>query len=238
MARASFIALISLGIVTGVVFAAFPWLDLQVASFFLDLAARPGARHFDHLIALLRKIGPWIIAVTIAPAVITLVIKAVRPRSPTPLSFRAALFLVLSLVLGPGLLVNAVLKETWSRPRPSMVTEFGGTLRFMPWWDPRGGCTTNCSFASGETSAAVWTTAPAMLVPPPWRYLAFTAAGLYSLLFAFIRMLAGGHFLSDVIFAAVFTGLTIWTVHGLLFRWRTARFIIPTAAADEPPPPT
>jgi hypothetical protein len=36
-------------------------------------------------------------------------------------------------------------------------------------------------------------------------------------------MLAGGHFLSDVIFAAIFTGLVIWTVHGFLFRWRATR---------------
>jgi membrane-associated phospholipid phosphatase len=35
-----------------------------------------------------------------------------------------------------------------------------------------------------------------------------------------MRLLLGGHFLSDVIFAAIFTGLVIWAVHGLLFRWR------------------
>jgi membrane-associated phospholipid phosphatase len=35
-----------------------------------------------------------------------------------------------------------------------------------------------------------------------------------------MRVLLGGHFLSDVIFSAIFTGLVIWTVHGLLFRWR------------------
>jgi lipid A 4'-phosphatase len=35
--------------------------------------------------------------------------------------------------------------------------------------------------------------------------------------------LAGGHFLSDVIFAAIFTGLVIWAVHGFLFRWPATR---------------
>jgi membrane-associated phospholipid phosphatase len=35
-----------------------------------------------------------------------------------------------------------------------------------------------------------------------------------------MRVLLGGHFLSDVIFAAIFTGFVIWTVHGLLLRWR------------------
>ena len=43
------------------------------------------------------------------------------------------------------------------------------------------------------------------------------------MVFASIRMLTGGHFLSDVIFAAIFTGLVIWTVHGFLFRWPATR---------------
>ena len=145
------------------------------------------------------------------------------PLRPTLISTRAALFLILTLALGPGLLVNAILKENWGRPRPGMVTQFGGDYAFMPWWDPRGTCDSNCSFVSGETSSAVWMTAPAMLVPAPWRYVAFGAAALYGAAFAAIRMLAGGHFLSDVIFAAIFTGLVIWTVHGLLFRWSATR---------------
>jgi lipid A 4'-phosphatase len=139
------------------------------------------------------------------------------------MSSPAALLVVMTLALGPGLLVNGILKETWARPRPGMVTEFGGDYAFMPWWDPRGSCDSNCSFVSGETSSAVWMIAPAVVAPLPWRYAALGAAGLYGLVFAFIRLLAGGHFMSDVIFAAVFTGLVIWVVHGLLFRWPATR---------------
>jgi lipid A 4'-phosphatase len=157
------------------------------------------------------------------PAVVTLVMKTFWPQRPTLIPTRAALFLIMSLALGPGLLVNVVLKEGWARPRPGMVTQFGGDYTFMPWWDPRGACDSNCSFVSGETSAAVWMAAPAILAPPPWSYVALAAAGLYGIAFACIRLLAGGHFLSDVIFAAIFTSLVIWTVHGLLFRWSATR---------------
>ena len=86
--------------------------------------------------------------------------------------------------------------------------------------DPRGACQANCSFVSGETSSAVWLAAPALLLPAPWRYAALGGVAVYAGAVAFMRVLLGGHFLSDVIFAAVFTGLVIWTVHGLLFRWR------------------
>ena len=38
----------------------------------------------------------------------------------------------------------------WGRPRPVMVTEFGGPWTFKPWYDPSGACPKNCSFFSGE----------------------------------------------------------------------------------------
>jgi membrane-associated PAP2 superfamily phosphatase len=223
VARTSFIILVVLGVLTGLIFAAEPSLDLQVASFFRGVAALPEVRRFDRAVDALRQIGPFVIVASVLPAVVTLAARMFRPQQATPMSTRAALFLLLSLALGPGLLVNGILKESWSRPRPGMVTEFGGEHRFMPWWNPRGTCDSNCSFVSGETSSAVWMTAPALLAPPPWRYAALGAAGLYSLLFAFIRLLAGGHFLSDVLFAAIFTGLVMWAVHGMLFRWPATR---------------
>jgi lipid A 4'-phosphatase len=223
VARTSLITLLFLGVLTGVIFAADPSLDLRVASFFYGFAAQPGVRRLDPVVETVRQVGPLVIIAATAPAVVTLVMRMFRPARPTPISTRAALFLIMSLVLGPGLLVNVVLKEGWARPRPGMVTQFGGDYTFMPWWDPRGACDSNCSFVSGEVSSAVWMTAPAMLAPPPWRYVALAAAGLYGIAFAGIRLLAGGHFLSDVIFAAIFTGLVIWTVHGFLFRWSATR---------------
>lgn len=223
MARTSFIILVFLGVLTGAIFAADPSLDLRVASFFYELAAQPRVRRLDQVIEIMRQVGPLVVVAATVPAVITLVTRTFWPQRPTLISTRAALFLIMSLALGPGLLVNVVLKEGWARPRPGMVTQFGGGHTFMPWWDPRGGCDSNCSFVSGETSAAVWMAAPAMLAPPPWRYVALAAAGLYGIAFACIRLLAGGHFLSDVIFAAIFTGLVIWTVHGFLFRWSATR---------------
>jgi lipid A 4'-phosphatase len=217
--RISFIILASLGVLTGAIFAIDPSLDLQVASFFRDLMAQPEVRQFYRVVETVRQIGPLVIIAAIVPAVVTLAMKMFWPLRATLISTRTALFLIVSLALGPGLLVNAILKENWARPRPGMVTQFGGDYTFMPWWDPRGTCDSNCSFVSGETSSAVWMTAPALLAPPPWRVVALGVAGLYGITVAAIRMLAGGHFLSDVIFAAIFTGLVIWTVHGVLFRW-------------------
>jgi lipid A 4'-phosphatase len=219
-ARATFFALVGLALLTGLVFAVAPGIDLAVASFFHDVAVQTAMPRLYRAIEVARSFEPLVTTLAIAPAIAVIVIKMFWPRRPTFMSGGAALFLMVSLILGPGLLVNAGLKDHWSRPRPGMVSGFGGDMVFKPWWDPRGACAANCSFVSGETSSATWLFAPAVLVPPPWRYAALAGVGVYATAIAFMRLLLGGHFLSDVIFAAIFTGLVIWTVHGLFLRWR------------------
>jgi lipid A 4'-phosphatase len=220
LARIIFIILTGLAVLTGLVFAVAPGLDLAVASFFHEVAVRATMPRLYRAIEVLRFLEPVITTLAIAPATAVVALKMFWPKRPTLMPGRAALFLIVSLVLGPDLLVNAVLKEHWSRPRPGMVTGLGGTMDFKPWWDTRGACPRNCSFVSGETSSAVWLVAPALLVPAPWRSVAIGGAAVYAIAVAFMRVLIGGHFLSDVIFAAIFTGLVIWVTHGLFLRWR------------------
>jgi membrane-associated phospholipid phosphatase len=120
-----------------------------------------------------------------------------------------------------------MLKDHWGRPRPIDVTEFGGSEHFVPWWDPRGDCPNNCSFISGDVSAAAWTFALAALAPAPLRPLAYALAIIFTSAVAWLRIGMGGHFLSDSIFAAVITFLLVWVVHALIYRWPQ------TALSDE-----
>jgi lipid A 4'-phosphatase len=219
-ARTVGFVLVGLAALTGLVFAVAPGIDLAVAGYFHGVAVQETMPRLFHAIVVLRKLEPVVTMLAIAPAIVVLLVKLFWPRRATIMPARAALFLIVSLVLGPGLLVNVVLKDHWARPRPGMVTDFGGDMTFRPWWDPHGACTYNCSFVSGETSSAVWLAAPALLVPLPWRYAAFAGVAVYAAGIGVMRLLLGGHFLSDVLFAAIFTGLVIWTVHGRLLRWR------------------
>jgi len=132
---------------------------------------------------------------------------------------RAVIFLALTFLLGPGILVNWMLKEHWSRPRPAEVVEFGGDKPFVPWWDPRGACEQNCSFVSGETSTATWTLAVAILIPGATGAVAIGTATTYTVAMAVMRLIVGGHFFTDVTFAILFTLLLIWVAHGLIYRW-------------------
>ncbi|HUO54168.1 MAG TPA: phosphatase PAP2 family protein [Rhodoblastus sp.] len=128
-------------------------------------------------------------------------------------SGRAILFLVLTLALGPGLLVNAWLKEVSHRPRPEQTQDFGGPWTFQPYESFSGQCGHNCSFVSGETATAAWTLAPALLAPPPARAYAVAAALLFTLATGLLRMAFGGHYFSDVVFAALFTFVVVLAGH-------------------------
>ena len=136
---------------------------------------------------------------------------------------RAALFLSVSLVLGPFLLANVILKDHWARMRPADMVQFGGAEHITAWWDPTGPCPDNCSFIAGEPSAAFWTVAPASFAPPQWRALAYAGVLLFGAAMGVLRMAGGAHFFSDVVFAGVFMFVLVWTLHGLIYRWRGTR---------------
>ena len=129
---------------------------------------------------------------------------------------RAAIFLVLTFVLGPGLLVNGLLKPHSHRPRPSHTLEVAGTGdAFRPFYSFDGACLRNCSFASGEAAAAFWTVAPAFLAPAPMALPAACAALAFGTLVGGMRMMAGAHFLSDIAFSAI----AMLALVAVLARW-------------------
>jgi lipid A 4'-phosphatase len=141
------------------------------------------------------------------------------PKWPVP-SHRAIAFMIISLAVGPGLVVNGILKEVSHRPRPFHVLEVNphGKWDFRPWYRFDGQCESNCSFVSGEASSAMWTLAPALVAPLPVRALAIGASILVTVATGLWRMALGGHFLSDVLMGALLTSLTVCLLYLAMFR--------------------
>lgn len=226
MNRTGLIVALVIALVAGLAFGIYPELDLRVARYFYafeDAAHNTFAFRIYPPVMRARDIGLWVGTVLVAPAVASLVMKLILPRRRLLMSGRAIVFLIATMVLAPGLLVNVLLKDHWGRPRPIDVTQFGGTEHFVPWWDPRGDCPGNCAFVSGDVAGAFWTIAPAALAPPQWRVLAYAGALTLGVGMAAIRIMAGAHFPSDVIFAGVFTFLIIWVTYALIYRWPRTR---------------
>jgi lipid A 4'-phosphatase len=223
MNRTGFFVALSLALVIGLVFGIFPELDLKLASLFYDAPTRSFPLKLNWLAAYARDGAMWIAWGIATPAIAALIIKLVRPDRPLLMSGRAIVFLLLTLTLSAGVLTNLTFKSYWGRPRPVLVTEFGGDLPFVAWWDPRGQCGRNCSFFSGEGATAFWTFAPAALTPPAWRPLAYAAATLFGVVTSVLRMAFGGHFFTDIAAAGLVTFVVIWLAHGYIYRWPRTR---------------
>jgi membrane-associated PAP2 superfamily phosphatase len=189
-------------------FIVFPQVDLWFSGLFHE----PGARFplaNDPLLDGLRSFGKIIVPAVGVAAVAALLLKLALPRNKIPLSANSALFLLWSLALGPGLIVNAILKANWGRPRPTWVIPFGGNLPFVDAWDISGYCTRNCSFVSGEGSGAMWLVALALIAPPAWRRPTAIVTAAIAFAVSLNRVVSGGHFLSDVL---VGWGMTLTTI--------------------------
>ena len=169
MNRTGLLIALAIGVCVGVVFAVWPQLDIAISRYFFNEQYRVFPVQYSLVARHLRDLFTYGIAALAAPAFIALAIKLVLPRRRMLISSRAALFLIATLALGPGLVTNVILKDNWGRPRPPEVTQFNGPEQFRPWWDPRGPCERNCSFVAGEGAGGFWTLAPAALAPPHLR---------------------------------------------------------------------
>jgi membrane-associated PAP2 superfamily phosphatase len=226
MNRTGLICALAIAVIAGLIFGLYPELDLRIARHFYaieDANHNPFALRLYSPMLIARNLGLWIGAVLVAAAAGALLIKLMAPRRKMLMPGRAVVFLISTMILGPGLMANVILKDHWGRSRPIDVTQFGGTEHFVAWWDPRGDCPANCAFVSGDVSGAFWTVAPAALAPPQWRALAYGAALALGTGMAVLRVMAGAHFPSDVIFSGVFTFLIVWVVYALIYRWPRTR---------------
>ena len=221
MNRTGLAITLAVAVLVGLVFAIRPDFDIRVAGLFFD----PVTKRFmlERWILRLRDGAMYFVTIVALVPVGAALLKLVFPRLRLLVPGRAVLFLLGSLAIGPGLLVNVGLKEHWGRSRPIDIPQFDGTEQFVPWWDPRGVCPKNCSFVSGDVSASFWLLAPAAVAPPPWRTLAYVGAVAIGTGTGLLRMAMGAHFVTDVVFAGVITFLTLWLFHGLLYRWPATR---------------
>jgi len=223
MNRTGLIIALSVALVVGGVFAAYPQLDVDIAALFYNPTTHAFVAWYSDRVEYARDAATLLITLIVAPAFLAVAGKLIFPQRRMLIPGRAVLFLIVTLALGPGILTNGILKEHSARMRPVDVVALGGKERFTPWWDPRGPCPENCSFVAGEASGAFWTLAPAALAPPQWRPLAYSAALVFGAAMGVLRMAAGAHFFTDVVFAGVLMYVLIWIFHGLIYRWRPTR---------------
>ena len=107
-------------------------------------------------------------------------------------------FLLVVLLVGPGIIVHPILKDNWDRPRPRDIQQFGGELTFSPAFVMADQPGNNQSFASGHGAMGFFFIAFAWVFRKRRYFLAGLAIGA---IVSMGRIVQGGHFVSDVVTA-------------------------------------
>ena len=201
------------------IFIAYPSLDIATAKLFYDGAHFPIAT--NPWVEGLRNVLIW--AEDGGFVLIVVLAFASRKGPILMLTSRDWTFQALVFLLGPGLIVNGLLKRFWGRARPCMTQDFGGDAQFSKAWELADQCARNCSFVSGEAAGA---TALAISIcmalranrdkmRPMLYQMGVAVALLLPLVAAWQRMAVGRHYLSDVVLGTLLVALLAALLHWL-----------------------
>ena len=129
-----------------------------------------------------------------------------------------ALFLLLSILIGPVLLVNGA-KDTWLRPRPRETVELGGSHPYRKVLEISHRRFRGKSFPGGHASAGFILVMFYFLFKPKgrkWAGLALLFGIGWGTWLSYVRIVLGGHFFSDNLYAF---GLNWFLVWFLYYKW-------------------
>lgn len=177
-------------------------LDLKVSALFFkpDVAGGQWLGEESAVVSFFYHAVPLLVAAVLIGTLLTLALCA-KKGCQRNVSATAAL-LALSMVIGAGLIVNSLLKEHWGRPRPKQTIEFAGSQPYQPPLLIAAG--NGHSFPSGHVAASFSLLAllPFYAGSARSRRLLATSVMLFGLMVGYSRIAAGGHYLTDVLWAA------------------------------------
>ena len=191
-------------ILFGTLFLFYPGLDIYFSNLFFN-----GNQFISEKYTIIKVLRVYLKNLMIIISVMSLLMLLInfinKKQNMRRLINQRTKFSLIGLVVGPilgcGIIANLYFKDTWGRARPVHVEEFGGNKIFTPAFLKSDQCEKNCSWISGETSAAFSFTVGTILLKNPLFFLLNLILGF---LVFFCRLSMGGHFFSDNIFAMTF----------------------------------
>jgi lipid A 4'-phosphatase len=219
------------------VFAKFPGADLIVSYRWHDLDQ--GFVHAqDPWVLALYDWTPWlgrglVVCLAVYAAIAPWLAHRWQAQQRPDLASRAmgpwrhlAVVSVCCALLGPGLLIEGVFKNFVGRPRPVQVVQLGGQHSyqgpFAHGQDPKN----HRSFVSSHAAAGFSLLTLGLTCGPVWRRRWLLIGIATGSLVGLGRMLQGGHFLSDIIFAFY----SVW-LSALLVAWIDRKWFHPSPSA-------
>lgn len=190
-------------------------LDLEIAHKYYNESAEMWTKAKKAPWIYFYKYGPVPAILTAALAFSILVLSIGRPKL-APYR-KIAAFMALALILGPGVMVNSILKENWGRPRPREVEGLGGQDKFEPLLTIDKS-SDGASFVSGHASMGFYFFSCGLALLACGRRKTGTAVivvgGTFGYFIGMARIVQGGHFASDVLWSAA----AVWFTSAALFH--------------------
>jgi lipid A 4'-phosphatase len=198
----------------GIIFFYFPQIDIWFSGLFF----RDGEFYLRNqwLIQFIYDVTHPVVALFFLSILGLLGYALLKRKKPFGLTRRMLVFILAAIIMAPGVVVNLTLKDNVDRARPKHITQFGGDMQFTPAFVVGTQCEKNCSFVCGHAAAGFSFIALAMVFTGKRRRWIFNAAVGAGFLIGLVRVIQGGHFLSDVFFAFFFTYITIRLLYYLI----------------------
>ena len=184
-------------------FTLFPKFDIFFSKFFF-FEGKFISDKYVFIRSLRSFLKDLMIVISIASLLILMVNFFFKNKKKTILKFRTKLILmgfIVGPVIGCGLIANFYFKDNWGRARPINIQEFGGEKIYTQPFIISDQCERNCSWISGEASAAFSFITGTIILKSP---IFFLLNIIFGIIVSFCRIAMGGHFLSDNIFAMIF----------------------------------
>jgi len=204
-------------IISSLIFISFPSIDIQISGMFFNNGFYLKGSWWEQF--LYNSVKPFLTASILSVIGLWLINKYMN-KNIFLINGKKTLFIILVLVIGSGLIVNAIFKDNFGRPRPRDIIEFNGIKEFQPAFSISNECDKNCSFSSGHGSAAFFTLALALLFKH--RKRALLLAFVYGSLVSLARISAGGHFFSDNVVSFFVMAITTDVLYYLFFSRHTS----------------
>jgi lipid A 4'-phosphatase len=208
---------IVISIFAGVIFFIFPQIDLYISSLFV----KSGKFYLEDnsVVKFIYHFGPVptiLLAVFVCIALVYMIFR----KTNTFLGFdkKSYLFAFFCLLIILGILVNNGFKEFSGRARPRNIVEFGGDKKFTRVFVISNQCESNCSFVSGHASSGFIFCVLSLLFKGKKRRYMFLFGIFMGSLLGIIRIIGGGHFLSDVYFSFVIVYFFGLIIHYWMFK--------------------
>ena len=202
--------------VVGTLFCLFTDFDLELSKRYFDPIKDDWPARHQPLVDLSYHWGTGFSGIVAFWALFHLFASYIHPRFLVKRGI--ALFLLLSILIGPVLLVNSA-KDTWRRPRPRETVELGGSHPYRKVLEISHRRFRGKSFPGGHASAGFILVMFYFLFKPKgrkWAGLALLFGIGWGTWLSYVRIVLGGHFFSDNLYAF---GLNWFLVWFLYYKW-------------------